>query len=116
MVPFEEFWERMKKEMMTWPKQNNDDRYRYSKIPRWSSAGRVEGKPLSCRYADGEDMVQYKTKNDRWASADRTDFETIYNDWDQYIQGLERSRLKHDLNRRNSYTIPTLKHFERLMR
>ena len=115
MVTFEVFWGSLKREMMTWPKQI-EDRYRYSTIPKWSSAGRVEG-DLSCRYTDGEDMVQFKTKNGRWASADRTDFETLYNEWFQYSQEkFERSRLRRDLNLRKSYTISTLKHFERLMR
>ena len=115
MVSFEEFWRRMKKEMGAWPKPNNEDRYRYSTIPKRSAAEKVSGN-LSCRYADGEDMVQYKTKNDRWASADQTDFETLYNDWNQYSQEkLEKSRLRRDLNRRTSYTIPTLFHFEHLM-
>ena len=115
MVSFEVFWGRLKNELMTGRKDNTDKKW-YSTIPKWSSAGRVEG-DLSCRYTDGEDIVQFKTKNGRWASADRTDFETLYNEWVQYSQEkLERSRLRRDLNLRKSYTIPTLKHFERLMR
>lgn len=115
MVSFEIFWERIKKEMMAWPKQD-EDRYRYPTIPKWSSAGKVQGN-LLCRYIEGEDQVQYKTKNGRWKTAQRTDFETLYNDWPQYSQEkLERSRLRRDLNKSNSCTIPILKYFERLMR
>ena len=115
MVSFEEFWDKLKKELMTGTKNNEDKRW-YWIIPKWSIAEGVRGE-LSCRY-DGGDTVHFKTANERWVGADRTEFETLYKEWDEYSKNkVERAWLSRDLHlRRTSYTIPTLKHFERLMR
>jgi hypothetical protein len=113
-VPFEVFWDRLKNELMTGRKDNTDKKW-YWTIPKWSSAGRVSGKPLSCIY-EGDDIIYFITGNDRKTSAHKDEFEKFYPEWEQYCEGKERSEIERELNlRKTSYTIPTLRHFKHLM-
>lgn len=117
MVSFEVFWDRLKNELMTGRKDNTDKKW-YWAIPKWSFVGRVSGKPLSCIY-EGGDIVYFKTGNDtKTVSAHKDEFENLYAVWGEYIEGADRSGLEREGRklRRLTYTIPILKHFERLMR
>jgi hypothetical protein len=116
MVPFEVFWDRLKKELMTESKKSEDGKWHWI-IPKWSFEGRANGK-LSCLY-EGGDIVYFKTENDtRTVSAHKDEFERLYPEWEEYCKGWATSSyLNKELKlKRLTYTVPTSHHFEHLMR
>lgn len=117
MVPFEEFWQRVKVELSKLPGPQPGVHVRT--VRRWSQHSGDLGSDFTLIYRGGNVIHCDTATTDDWRTGiSRTEFRKVYEVWGDYrSRRVQRSYIVKDLGVQNaSWVIPLLHEYEQLMK
>ena|SRR5437867_2206384 len=116
MVPFSEFWNRLKAELAKGPSASPG--HHGVRVAKWSPySGTIPGEFVALW--QGGDVLYCETETtNSMRSVSKAEFQKVYKVWPDYRAGVrKRSYIVHDLGVQNaSWIIPILFKYEHLMK